>query len=102
MASFTHGVLALIVGIVFVGIIKILRSFLTVYVSPLRQLRGPPRKSFLYGNMLQIGPEHLELNRQWVKTYGTNFCGGGLFSVSPIVTIESTIERGHYLNSLRM
>ncbi|KAI0779889.1 cytochrome P450 [Fomes fomentarius] len=91
LASFTHGVLSLIIGVVLVGLIKILRRLLTIYVSPLRQLRGPPSKSFLYGNMVQIGPEHLELNRQWVKAYGTNFRGSGLFSAPRLWTIDPRV-----------
>ncbi|KAI0744951.1 cytochrome P450 [Earliella scabrosa] len=87
--SHVDGALVLIVGAIVFTVLKVLRTVIRRYLSPLRYLRGPPPNGLIYGNIMQMGPDHMELNRQWVKEYGTSFRGTGLFLAPRLWTIDT-------------
>ena len=92
--SYVDGALVLIAGAIVFTVLKVLRTVIRRYLSPLRYLRGPPPNGLIYGNIMQMGPDHMELNRQWVKQYGTSFRGTGLFLVSiSIASCQRKLER---------
>ncbi|EIN06514.1 cytochrome P450 [Punctularia strigosozonata HHB-11173 SS5] len=57
--------------------------------SPLRNLRGPPSASWIYGNFAQIlsGDSGL-VQDEWIKQYGPTFKVNGLFNSNRLYTID--------------
>lgn len=91
--SFKEGAVALLVGTVLVLLVKVWRSVVPVYFSPLRRLRGPPNGELLFGNIKQLGSESAELNQEWIAQYGRSFRFYGPFRAS--------IQHARYIPSSR-
>ncbi|RDX45658.1 cytochrome P450 [Lentinus brumalis] len=86
--SFKEGAVALLVGTVLVLLVKVWRSVVPVYFSPLRRLRGPPNGELLFGNIKQLGSESAELNQEWIAQYGRSFRFYGPFRAPRLFTTD--------------
>ncbi|KAN0087796.1 Cytochrome P450 [Tylopilus felleus] len=59
------------------------------YFSPLQRLRGPPSKSFLYGNLREMyNQENTGLLYDWEATYGSTYAYKGFFAGSRLLTTD--------------
>lgn len=71
------------------GLYKILSFFYTQWTSPLKTLPGPPRTSFLWGNMKEIfEAENSVVHEQWSKDYGPTIRYRGLFGLWRLYTTD--------------
>lgn len=85
MSVITVGNLFLSLGaaVLAYGLYKLGETLVAPYFSPLRDLPGPPRPSWAFGNLKQIfDAENSVLHEAWVQEYGTTLKYKGWLNVS--------------------
>ncbi|KAI0743349.1 cytochrome P450 [Daedaleopsis nitida] len=94
MASTTlqEGALVFLAGVVLVFLIRgIRRAVVSIYLTPLRRLRGPPSDSLVFGQFKRIGANDVSSHQKWFGEYGASFRGTGLFCAPRLWTIDPRV-----------
>ncbi|KZO98276.1 cytochrome P450 [Calocera viscosa TUFC12733] len=78
----------LLVGVVFaLYVLRNIWQFTARFRSPLRLLPGPPRESYLWGNLRSILKDDA-ITEKWTQQYGATYKMPGLFAVYRLNTVD--------------
>ncbi|KAI0741702.1 cytochrome P450 [Daedaleopsis nitida] len=67
------------------------RAVVSIYLIPLRRLRGPPSDSLVFGHFKHIDANDVSSHRKWFGEYGASFRGSGLFCAPRLWTIDPRV-----------
>ncbi|KAF9009541.1 cytochrome P450 [Cyathus striatus] len=73
------------------GLFKLLRMLYNeTFASPIRDLPGPPSKSFIYGNLKEIwDAENSVLHEKWAEEYGSTIKYKGFLGTNRLYTTDT-------------